>query len=256
MAASVVAAHNVSRWSTPGGDLVVEVQLWRPAVVRCSEVPHPVISAADASEVDQLFRSARGRNPALFDGPIALARDVQPARAGGLEIFWYPATYRALALRRLGYQISSLFVVVLLPTIEGGVVLARAAKGTAKEGLWQLPGGSVEPPRHDSEGLDVAYLAAEASRELAEETGIYRPAASLRLWAVSRGEHGNVGVSFVVAPVDSPAIDAARHHIARASLRELDSVIMVGDVADLESLEGNCADYVAPHVACFLTEPT
>jgi len=65
---------------------------------------------------------------------------------------------------------------------------SKKIPASPKAGLWQLPGGSVTPPP-PGRALDLSYLAAEASRELLEETGIELKPQTLSLWAVSQGDH-------------------------------------------------------------------
>jgi 8-oxo-dGTP pyrophosphatase MutT (NUDIX family) len=147
-----------------------------------------------------------------------------------------------------------LFVTVLLPTCNGGVLVARAAQGTAKAGLWQLPGGSVLPP-DDTSKLDIAHLAIEASRELFEETGIRRQADGLQLWAVSQGEHGNVGVCFRAHPADANESERARDYIKSDEDSELQELAVVGSLSDLDGIASSAVDYVIPCVSLFVGSP-
>src|SRR5262249_15138535 len=143
---------------------------------------------------DEAVLASRG---ALFDGPVGVCVGLERGEAGGVEVVWAPVTYRHFALRRVagGVAFAAVFVVVGHATTGGRVLVGRMSASTAAPGRWQLPGGSVEPPGGGQQ-LDVAALGRHAARELAEETGTEVAGEELRLWVVTRGEHGNVGVFF------------------------------------------------------------
>ncbi|MER8062765.1 MULTISPECIES: NUDIX hydrolase [unclassified Streptomyces] len=161
-------------------------------------------------------------------------------------------TYRHYALRRVpgASALPSLFVNVVQPTTEGRVLAARMSPSTAAPGRWQLPGGSVEPPPI-GEALDEAGLAGQAARELAEELGLTTPASALKLWAVTRGENGSVGVTYHAPALTETAVRAAFAAVTadeRAQGREpeLDDIALIRSPQELLGLPGPHADYLEP----------
>lgn len=205
----------------------------------------PEVKPDDAVAADRLFESARREDPRLFDGPVVLVTaSLEDDLADPLVLSWSAGRYRCLALRTLGYCISTLFVTALIPTMEGGVLVGRAAPHTAKAGLWQLPGGSVTPPP-PGRPLDLSYLAAEASRELLEETSIELKPETFSLRAVSQGDHHNIGVCFSAAETDSADGSAIEPFISSQTDSEFSEVASVRTPAGAIRL-GHSVDYL-PH---------
>lgn len=88
---------------------------------------------------------------------------------------------------------THLIVWLVLQDASGRVLLGRRSGTTVADGLWNLPGGAVEP----GEGLAEATL-----REAREEVGVVVAPSGLRPLGVSRydvrGLHGPVrGVDFL-----------------------------------------------------------
>lgn len=154
------------------------------------EAEEPPLSPSDEAARDRVWGNAVQANPALFDGPVVACAELERTGPRILRLSWVRVTYRHYALRRVpgATALPSLFVNVIQPTEDGRVLAARMSPSTAAPGHWQLPGGSVEPPR-DGEVLDEASLGGQAARELVEELGIDAAAETLRLWAVTRGEN-------------------------------------------------------------------
>lgn len=227
---------------------IIDVEFWEPLTVRLTQSQLGPVVDNDLAEADRLFQQAQEANPALFDGPIVLCNGVRESTVGVIDISWVSSSYRSLALRQLGYRVSSLFVTVLVPTVEGEVVVARAAHRTAKAGRWQLPGGSMEPAKPPLP-LTTAHLAAEASRELFEETAITRCPDDLKLWIVSRGEHGNVGVCFIAEPAEAHEIIAAREHLQHDANSELDELRTVQDFSQVD--DGDQVDYLRTYLGLY-----
>lgn len=202
-----------------------------------------------------MWEKAVRANPSLFDGPVVACAGMEWDGAHCLVLSWARVTYRHYALRRVPGATSwlpSLFVNVLQPTDDGRALVARMSVSTAAPGRWQLPGGSVDPPI-DHEELDAEALRRNAARELTEETGLDAAPEDLTLWAVSRGEHGSIGLVFRAPSRPAPvlrerfeALVAAERSLGREP--ELDRIALLRSSAECGSLAGPHADYLAPVV--------
>lgn len=84
-----------------------------------------------------------------------------PARGGLRRVFVYALDRRSLAARRAAKTV--LVSAVALVDSDGRVLLARRPAGKAMAGLWEFPGGKVNPDETPERAL---------IRELAEELGI------------------------------------------------------------------------------------
>ncbi|MFJ3183930.1 NUDIX hydrolase [Streptomyces sp. NPDC086796] len=222
-----------------------------------TEVAGPPLSSHDAEARDRVWEGAVRANPALFDGPVVACGGLERSGPRILRLSWVRVMYRHYALRRVpgATALPSLFVNVVQPTVGGRVLVARMSPATAAPGRWQLPGGSVEPPE-DGAVLDESALAGQAARELAEELGISAAAEELRLWVVTRGETGSVGLTYL-APALPEATLRAEFAAAAAAERvqgrvpELDDIALVRSPEDLAALTGPHADYLEPVVRRF-----
>lgn len=193
-------------------------------------------------------------NPALFDGPVVACAGLEQAGPAKLRLSWVPVTYRHYALRRVpgATALPSLFVNVLQPVEDGRVLVARMSPSTAAPGRWQLPGGSVEPP-HAGGVLNESGLAEQAARELVEEAGIGTAAEELRLWGVTRGENGSVGLTYLAPPLSEAAVRGAFDATVAAERAqgrdpELDEIAFMRSPGELAGLAGPHADYLEPIV--------
>lgn len=108
----------------------------------------------------------------------------------------------------------------------------------------------MEPPQ-DGEVLDESGLAGQAARELVEELGIGVAPETLRLWAVTRGENGSIGLTYLAPALSETsvrtafaAVVAAEH--AQGREPELDEIALVRSPDELIDLPGPHADYLAP----------
>ncbi|MET9611730.1 NUDIX hydrolase [Kitasatospora indigofera] len=243
---SPAAAH-------PAASTGQAVEFFGPQPLDLVETAPPHVSAADRLAVDRIWERDAAANPALFDGPVIVCTglDQQPGR---LVLSWAPLSYRYRGLHQLPgtpWKPAAVFVTVLQPVTGGGLVVGREGASTAHPGRWQLPGGSVEPPL-DGQHLDFEALRRHAARELAEEIGLESDPDSLRLWAVSRGEHGNIGVHLAAMPVPEEVV-RRRHQSLLASMAgcaepELEEIEMVDSPAQLAAL-GPTVDYLHPALA-------
>ncbi|MGW1205338.1 NUDIX hydrolase [Streptomyces cyaneofuscatus] len=222
-----------------------------------TEAAEPPLPPHDAEARDRVWDMAVRANPALFDGPVVACGGLERTAPRVLRLSWVRVTYRHYALRRVpgAAALPSLFVNVVQPTDDGRVLAARMSPSTAASGRWQLPGGSVEPPQ-DGAVLDESALAGQAARELAEELGISAAAGVLKLWVVTRGGNGSVGLTYL-APALPEATLRAEFAAAAAAERvqgrepELDDIALVRTPDELAGLAGPHADYLQPVVSRF-----
>ncbi|MEU9062406.1 NUDIX domain-containing protein [Streptomyces sp. NPDC048430] len=219
-----------------------------------TEAAEPPLPPHDAEARDRAWEMAVRANPALFDGPAVACGGLERTGPRTLHLSWVRVTYRHYALRRVpgATALPSLFVNVVQPTGDGRVLAARMSPSTAAPGRWQLPGGSVEPPQ-DGAVLDESALAGQAARELAEELGISTAAKDLRLWVVTRGENGSVGLTYLAPALPEVAVRAAFAAAAAAERAqgrepELDDIALVRSPEKLVELTGPHADYLEPIV--------
>ncbi|MFB9461728.1 NUDIX domain-containing protein [Streptomyces cinereospinus] len=193
-------------------------------------------------------------NPALLDGPVVACGGLERTGPGILRLSWVRVTYRHYALRRVpgATALPSLFVNIVQPTTDGRVLAVRMSPSTAAPGRWQLPGGSVEPPQ-GGEVLDEPALAGQAARERSEELGIGAGAEHLKLWVVTRGENGSVGLTYLAPALSEAALRAEFAAAAEADRRqgrapELEKMALVRSPGELAALVGPHADYLRPIV--------
>ncbi|MGW8329869.1 NUDIX domain-containing protein [Streptomyces sp. NPDC055897] len=219
-----------------------------------TEVEEPSLSPSDEVARDRVWQCAVQANPALFDAPVVACAALERTGPGILHLSWVRVTYRHYALRRVpgATALSSLFVNVIQPTEDGCVLAARMSPSTAAPGRWQLPGGSVEPPE-DGEELTEFGLAGQAARELAEEVGIGTAPETLRLWAVTRGENGSIGLTYLAPSLPEAVVRAAfaagvAADRAQGRESELDRIALVRSPQELLPLTGPHADYLEPMV--------
>ncbi|MBD0693919.1 NUDIX domain-containing protein [Streptomyces sp. CBMA123] len=207
----------------------------------------PQLAPEHHTSMDQVWAEAVQANPDLFDGPAVVCTATEHD-GDCLVLSWAPVTYRYFALRRVSGapRVSSMFVTVAQSTDVGGVFVGRMSASTATPGRWQLPGGNVEPPV-DGSLLDDGELRRQACRELAEEVGVHAAPEDLRLWAVTRGENGNIGVHYEAPPLPERVVREQFQALVQAETvnghtPELDRITVVdGSAAELE---GPHADYL------------
>jgi hypothetical protein len=169
--------------------------------VRLVEGAAPYVSPEQRRARDRAWDAAVAANPALFDGPVAACAGAAWDGPGSLVLSWARETYRHYALRRVpgARALPSIVVNVVQPADGGRVMVVRMSASTAAAGRRQLPGGSVEPPEA-GEVLDESDLRRNAAREPAEETGLDAGPEELRMWVVTRGENGGIGVVPLAPP--------------------------------------------------------
>ncbi|MFC8450108.1 NUDIX hydrolase [Kitasatospora sp. NPDC057223] len=224
------------------------VEFFDPQPLDLVETAPPHISAADRLAVDRIWERDAAGNPALFDGPViaCIALEQEPDR---VILSWAPITYRYRALRHIRnarWTPAAVFVTVLQPVTGGGLVVGREGASTAHPGRWQLPGGSVEPPPPGRQ-LDLDALRWHAASELAEEVGLKTDPNGLHLWALTRGEHGNIGLHLAADPVPEALVRGCHQQVLAATAGgadpELETIETVGSPAQLAVL-GPTVDYL------------
>ncbi|GGZ71160.1 NUDIX hydrolase [Streptomyces subrutilus] len=239
----------MTRTPPPGG-----IDLFDVERLHLAEAEEPPLPPSDAMARDLVWDGAVLANPALFDGPVVACAGLERTGPRILRLSWVRVTYRHYGLRRVpgATALASLFVNVVQPTDDGRVTVARMSPSTATPGRRQLPGGCVEPPP-DGAGLDVCGLAGQAARELIEEVGVHAAPATLRLWAVTRGKHGSVGLTHVAPALPETALRAAFASAADAERDqgrepEPDGIAFVHSPRELAGRAGPHVDYPEPVV--------
>ncbi len=230
------------------------VEFFDARALRLAEVAIPTLSPEERQAMDRFWDESVAIQPALFDGPAVACIEVD-ASGGELVLEWARVTYRYRALRSVktcAWLPASVFVTVLQPVEDGALIVGRSSATTSYPGRWALPGGSAEPPA-PGETLDLAGLRRHAAQELVEEIGVAADPEGMTVWAVTRGEHGNIGVHFRAPTV--PLALVLKHHEAlveeeraRGTGPELDQLAAVRSVDDLTAL-GTCADFLPQVIA-------
>ncbi|MDX3232546.1 NUDIX hydrolase [Streptomyces sp. ME19-01-6] len=215
------------------------------------ETAPPELTDAQRAAMNRRWEEMTAANPTLFDGPVVVCTKVEWKDPGTMVLSWCRATYRLLVLRLdpdHAVPAPSLFASVAQPTTDGRLLVGRMAALTVGSGRWQLPGGTIEPPTGDA-GLVADALARHAARELAEEIGLDVPHRDLELWAVTRGNWGNIGLHFraPARPADTLRDDyaaLASSEIGQGRIPELDGIDFIRSEADIASLGGPTADFL------------
>lgn len=216
------------------------------------ETDPPRLTAEQTAAMTRRWDEAVAANPALFDGPTVVCAGLERKDPETLLLTWYAATYRLYLLRLdpvHAVSAPSVFVSVAQPTDDGRLLVGRMASSTAAPGRWQLPGGTIEPPGA-GDALDLEGLRRHAARELAEEVGRDVPPGDLELWAVTRGDKGNVGIHFrppgcSVSTLTEQYTALVSAESAQDRTPELDRIAFIRSDADVPGLGGRSADFLS-----------
>jgi hypothetical protein len=243
-------------------DLGSGVMLFDVLDVRFDEVPGPALSLGVLAAVDSAWDEMVHANPTLFDGPVVLCSDFRQI-SPHLEVSWSRGTYRYRTVRqiRTAAALSSVFVCVLQPALDGRLLVGHMSASTSSPGVIQFPGGNLEPPPLGRE-ITTSALRRHATAELTEETGIAAAPDDLTLWVVARTTNGNVGFFFLAPSLPAEFIRHCHTSVVLANRLmgcepEFAEVTLVADAAGLALLDGQPADYLWPLVDRFrATEQT
>lgn len=216
-----------------------------------TETDPPRLTAEQTAAMARRWEEAVAASPSLFDGPTVVCAGLEWKDSGTLLLTWYRATYRLFVLRLdpvHAVSAPSVFVSVAQPTDDGRLLVGRMASSTAAPGRWQLPGGTIEPPETGAV-LDTGALRRHAALELSEEVGRDVPAEDLVLWAVTRGDKGNVGVHFRAPTCPADALSKqytalVRAESAQGRTPELDRIAFIRSDAEVVGLGGRFADFL------------
>lgn len=235
------------------------VDLFDAGDVRFVETDGPTLTPVLHEFMDAAWDEAVRANPELFDGPVVLCTGLHQDPAGHLLVSWARATYRYRFLRKNpdAPALSSVFVCVLQPTQEGGLLIGRMSRSTSSPGQLQFPGGIMEPPS-TGHPLTVAAVRRHAAVELLEETGIHVSDEHLDLWLAARVRNGNIGFFFTAPAL--PDESMMQQHAAlveaeqkRGSEPEFSAVACIRSAGDLATVDGDPADYLRSVAHRYLT---
>lgn len=236
-----------------------DVELFTARRIRLIEGPAPMLPPEHRREMDRVWGESVAANPALFDGPAVACTRVCSDGTDTLVVSWARVTYRYHALRRVYGAAAQpmLFVAVVQPAKEGGVLVGRMAPSTSSPLRWQLPGGGVEPPR-DGEVLDEAALRGHAARELLEETGLETRPEELALLAMVRRRNGNIGIVYRAVPRPAAVLHERFAAVVAAETAagrdpELQEIAFLDSPGDLVNLSGPRSDYLTCVLARYTT---
>lgn len=130
-----------------------------------------------AAEMDGHWAARVAVNPALYDGPVLLARRAEVVSRDGarvLEIEAFETRFsRFLAWRDFGWADESVFNCFAMPAVrasDGAYLVGEMGPGHSAEGLRFFPGGT--PDLSDVRADGTVDLAGSLWRELGEETGL------------------------------------------------------------------------------------
>lgn len=212
--------------------------------VNLSQGESPVLSAAHEADIAARWRATLENNPDLFNGPIVCPVDAQVVD-GACTIRWYHSDYAHYSYSRNSSAsywnwapVGSLFVSVVFPTHDGGLVVGRMAPHTSAPGVVQLPGGgvSISADRTEISQHDVMTTAIE---EADEEMGLSLDAKELRICGLIERRHPpDIGIVVATPPVSwheiERAFSARREQECRAGIRsEFETVTVVRRDANL-----------------------
>ncbi|MBY6241324.1 NUDIX hydrolase [Methylosinus sp. Sm6] len=130
-----------------------------------------------SEEIDAHWRARLAANPALYDGPVLMAREAENAReADGsttLRVQFFPTRFsRFLAWRDFGFPgegVRNCFSMPALRSADGAFLLGEMGAGHSAAGAIYFPAGTPDPSDIRDGFVD---LESNLLRELHEETGV------------------------------------------------------------------------------------
>lgn len=211
--------------------------------VRFREIPaNPLEDGARASCADFWARACRD-NPALYDGPILLIREILWV-GETCEVSFFQSSFSRYLWARAGggMPARALFASVVAVTADGMLLAGRMAESTSTPHRVQLPGGNVD--RADGSSLSVRTARLAAQRELAEEVGIHVPADELRFTYVkSGGDNGDLGMFFSVA------LPSVLPEVSRTFAEHLAALAAGRSASEFTELLAFSGDWAPPAIA-------
>lgn len=144
----------------------------------CRLVAHDwVFAREEAQRIDRHWAARRAASPALYDGPVLLARRVDVETRAGVRTLKLEAFEtrfsRFLAWREFGWPDTSVYNCFAMPAVrssDGAYLLGEMAPGHSAAGRRYFPAGT--PDRDDVIAGGVVDLDGSLWRELGEETGL------------------------------------------------------------------------------------
>jgi len=193
-----------------------------------------------AGDIAAHWRQAIARKPAMFDGRVMLAHqlDHSPDNGGLLRSAYFETAFSAfLAYRDFGFpgEVYNGFAMAALRSADGAFLLGEMGAHTASAGMSYFPAGTPDPGDVVGDSVD---LAGSVVRELREETGIDLPREKLDpSWTIVRlgGRVACMKPIALAAPAEEivAEVDA---FLAREEEPELAGLRIVRSMADLERL--------------------
>lgn len=146
--------------------------------VDCRLVPHRWdFAEAEAARIDAHWAARLARTPAMYDGPVLLARKAAvESEAGGrlLRIEAFETRFsRFLAWRDFGWPDTSVYNFFAMPALrssDGAWLVGEMGPAHSAAGQRYFPGGTPDPGDVTESG--EVDLFGSLVRELAEETGL------------------------------------------------------------------------------------
>jgi 8-oxo-dGTP pyrophosphatase MutT (NUDIX family) len=218
--------------------------------------PGPLPFATDnAAAIAETWAEESAANPALFNGDIFAAVDLQDRGQGVFAVTCRQARYDMLLhWRRLGRPVSGfriLFGTAVLRAADGALVLGEMADTTAQAGKVSFPAGAFDQSDRMGNRVDVD---GNIRREFAEETGLDARSvafhAGYRLWT----SDAEVAAAQIV-DLPWPAEEARARMLAatgRQTNPEFCDFHIARQVADVRAL--NTADEVIALAEWVLTD--
>jgi len=200
-----------------------------------TDTPWP-LAVSNAQAIADHFEHRRNGNPAFYDGQIFVLRQLRrelDAIAGSFSL----ERFSAFLFWRdgLGTDSAALdgFATAVVRSIEGHVLVGRAALDTLNAGRIYLPGGFIDARDRRPDGtIDID---ASVARELAEETGL-DVARLTRVpgYIVARhSRHCCFSIEYRSPLPAETMIESVRRGLPHAGDGELTEVVAIRDADDL-----------------------
>jgi 8-oxo-dGTP pyrophosphatase MutT (NUDIX family) len=204
------------------------------AVIRLNPAPHPL--AASRAEIDANWERETARQPALFNGEVALlSRLVLHGRRleGTCHIVDY-ATFLYWRSLRPTEQGGHAYAHAMLVTTDGALVAIRMGSETVNPGVVYFAAGSFEPVDFRDGIADPEF---NMQREVEEETGLDISGLSREpvFHALSKAT-GTVLFKRYFLPFDAAEAERRiRAHVATQERPEIEGPVVIRNARDVPS---------------------